>query len=173
MDQAAPLDPATQTALRTMHDIITPDPVSWLPQTWGFALVATVIAMGLLVWLVAAVTRYRRNAYRREALRQLDLAGALVRKRETRAQGLQEIVELLKRTALAAFRRERVASLTGKQFSEFLAATADGVDTHPLASLLDDLEYRADAVVFATARYDLAQTIETARHWIEVHRVRA
>jgi len=173
MDQAAPLDPVAQTALRTMHDIVTPAPVSWLPQTWGWALVATAIALGLLVWLFVAVNQYRRNAYRREALRQLDLASALVRNPGTREQGLQEIAELLKRTALAAFQRERVASLFGSEFNDFLLATAKGIDAHPLASLLDDLEYRADPMLLATPRYDADQAIDAARRWIEVHRVPA
>ena len=60
---------------------------------------ACLVAAGLAAAAIAR--RHRRNAYRREALRELEEADAA------------DISAILKRTALVAFPREQVASLSG------------------------------------------------------------
>lgn len=165
------LDPSVEAALRTLHDITTPAPVSWLPQTWGWAALAIAFGLALLIWLIRALRRYRRNAYRREALRLLDVAAEDIRNSPISEAGLQEVAELLKRTALSAWPREKVASLSGPDFARFLTQSAPNMDEQALATLLDDLEYRASDPV--TPRPDDREIIETARDWIENHHVRA
>ena len=113
------------------RDIVVPAPVSAAPQTWawyplfGALLVATVL---LVRWFV----RHRRaTRYRRLALAELEE----IRTR----QAWGELPALVKRVALQAWPRERVAALTGTEWIEFLggggfarlydgdAATADVV----------------------------------------------
>ncbi len=165
------LDPSVETALRTLHDITTPALVSWLPQSWGWAALAIAFGLALLIWLIRSLRRYRRNAYRREALRLLDVAAEDIRNSPISEAGLQEVAELLKRTALSAWPREKVASLSGPDFARFLTQSAPNMDEQALATLLDDLEYRASDPV--TPHPDDRQIIETARDWIENHHVRA
>lgn len=165
------LDPSVEAALRSLHDIVTPAQVSWFPQTWGWAALATALGLALAVLLVRALRQYRRNAYRREALRLLGVAASDIRNSPTSEAGLQKIAELLKRTALAAWPRKKVASLSGPDFARFLTENAPGMDPNALAALLDDLEYRESDPV--TPRPDDRQIIETARDWIENHHVRA
>ena len=165
------LDPSVEAALRPLHDIVAPAPVSWLPQTWGWAALAIAFGLALFVWLIRALRRYRRNAYRREALRLLDVAAEDIRNSPISEACLQEVAELLKRTALAAWPREKIASLSGPDFARFLTQSAPNMDEQALATLLDDLEYRTSDPV--TPRPDDREIIETARDWIENHHVRA
>ena len=101
-------DPADLSNLR---DIVVPPDVSFWPprRAGGSSAPPALVAAG---FAIAAVVRHRqRNAYRREALRELASADA------------RDISAILKRAALAAFPREQVASLSGPAWLAFLDRT--------------------------------------------------
>jgi hypothetical protein len=140
-----------------LHEIVEPPAVAWLPQTPGWwvlgAWIFAVLVIAVRHWLAVR----RRNRYRRDALHELDqlAAGA-----ESTAA---EIALLVKRTALAAYPREQVASLYGADWAAFLRRSA-GNDPVVAAGAesLASAAYRADAH---------GQTlVEPARRWIRVHR---
>ena len=144
-------------ALAKLHDFSQPAPPSWLPQTAGWYAVFALLLL-LLAWIVwKGWARWRRNRYRREALRELEHIRT------------SAIPALLKRTALAAWPREKVASLSGESWLRFL-------DTHGRNSsfsespshLLLDLEYRGGSLT-AEEEHALRQM---AGHWIRSHHVR-
>ena len=105
-----------------------PPPVSLVPETIGWLLLA-VLAAGLVFWFaVATVRRRRANAYRREALGLLSAAG----------DDGAAVAAILRRTALAAYPRERVASLAGAEWLAFLDRTGGegaGFSSGPRACL--------------------------------------
>jgi outer membrane lipoprotein SlyB len=101
-------DPADLSNLR---DLALPPAVSLWPPAPGWWIIAAAGLAAAAILSAAALARYRRNAYRREALRQLD----------TVAFGA--ISAVLKRTALAAWPREQVAALTGAAWLAFLDRT--------------------------------------------------
>lgn len=143
-----------------MHDLVRPEPVSWMPQTSGWW-----IALSWLfaISMVLARHRYRawhRNRYRRAALailRSIEVNTA----DETQVAG--QIAILLKRTALAAYPREQVAHLFGSEWAQFLRDTASN---DPIigqtAEQLATTAYRRDC--------DGKALIAPARRWIKVHR---
>ena len=154
--------------------LAVPEPVSWIPQTSGWWVVGCwMVAVALLgCWDLRK--RRQRNRYRREALSELDNIKAGV-DFETGAQiktgapplaasAADQIAKLLKRTALAAYPRERVASLTGADWAAFLVESAN---QDPLvagyAGQLAGAAYHAHV--------DAAALIPPARRWIELHRV--
>jgi len=103
-------------ALGDFVEVTSPAAISWLPQTPGW------LWLGLI--LLAVLGRYGwkrlrywyRNRYRREAATRLQqLAGGA-----DQGSGLTELNRLLKLTALAAFPREQVASLSGDDWVSFL-----------------------------------------------------
>lgn len=166
-----PIDPVTEAALRSLKDIALPAPVSWMPQTWGWALVAIVLAVILVVWFWQWLRRYRANAYRREALRLLANLETEIRNPLTRTEAVRSLAVLLKRVALAAWPREDVASLSSTAWVRFL----NEHDCHlgsALTRALDDLEYHAEAAR-ADASTSTDDLISAARGWIERHHVSA
>ena len=104
--------------LSNLHDIVLPAPVSFWPPAPGWWILAGAILAALVLLLVKLALRYRANAYRREALRELAQIGAPLD-----AEKAQALSAILKRAALVAFPRADVASLTGAAWSRFLDKT--------------------------------------------------
>lgn len=137
-----------------MHGLIAPPPIPLWPATPAWYVLGAVIllALGWLCW--RGWKAWRRDAYRRAALRALETV-----------QQPAEIAAILKRTALAAWPRERVASLTGAEWAAWLRASAPRAKlTETMARLLADLAYQPAVP---------PGTLEAARSWIRRHDLRA
>lgn len=150
-----------------LRPLVEPAPPGWLAWTPGVAAVAVIVATALLWALARAYRNWRANAYRRRALRMLDAlcASAQAEPREH----ARAVSELLKRTAIAAAGRERVAPLHGEAWTAFLRSTCPALDGAPLpARHFADLVYRRDATLAADERIALERF---ARTWIATHRV--
>jgi len=147
--------------LDLMHGLVMPDAVTRLPITSGWWIV--------LAWLLAVLTivvwygllRRRRNRYRRAALaalKSIDSEPEL-----GPFEMAQRIALLLKRTALAAYPRSQVASLSGSEWAEFLiASTNEDRQIAEAAERLAGAAYRPDA--------DGRVLSAPARRWIRKHR---
>lgn len=165
MEPSAPQgpDPLTRLALEKLNDIVLPQPVSWLPQTWGW------LALALLLLALVAFALWRRhrrhvaNRYRREALAELDRLEAT-----SGAMNARAVAELLKRVALHAWPRATTASLSGAAWLAFLNQRNFSGDS--AARFLDDLEYHGDADL---AESDAREFAAEARRWIERFHVSA
>lgn len=140
--------------LDRLIEIQEPAPVSWLPQTWGWAVLAA-IAIALIGWFSwQRLRRFRANAYRRAALAELEAAG----------DNPVLIASIVRRTALAAYPRATVAALTGQDWLEFLDARANGVRF--------DEEPGCDLVAAAyNGRGNAPGLNAVAREWVRRHRV--
>ena len=133
---------ADPTSLENLYDIITPPPVPWWPLApgWyvvGAALLALAAGAGWYWW-----KRWQAAAYRRAALAALQQLKARSTDEAQRGPALRELPELVKRTALAAFPRQQVASLSGTAWLEFLDRTGHtDAFTHGRGQLLPVLSY--------------------------------
>jgi hypothetical protein len=171
--QASHSDPITEAALRSLHDIAIPTPVSWMPQTWGWMVLGLILLAGLMTVFLLWLRRCRANAYRRKARRILDGIEIRIRNPETRQGAIRELARLLKRTALAAWPRDQVASLSGAAWVRFLDGHAEGDAGHALARLLDDFEYRGGSSVDGLSQKVSDDIVAAVRRWIEHHHVSA
>jgi len=133
-----------------------PAPVSMTPQTTGW-LVLAILAGLALVWLAWRWYRHwRANAYRRAALSELVTSG----------DDPAAIAAILRRTALAAWPRGEVASLSGGEWLAFLDATGgDGGFVAGPGETMLAAPYRPGRAEPAPELRDLA------RRWIRRHRV--
>ena len=147
--------------LELMHELHLPEPISMVPQTPGWWVLAGWLAAIALMTAAHLAGRRRRNRYRREAQSSLD--GIAARAADDPSGSAQEIAAMLKRTALAAYPRATVASLYGADWAAFLCTTA-GNDPE-IAAAADGLAgsaYRADA--------DGRALVSPAGRWIRLHR---
>ena len=101
------------TSLDRLHDIVAPPPVPWWPPAPGWYFVLGILAVAGIALTIRGIHRWQSNRYRREALAEWQRLQPLLVADDTRAEALASLAELLKRTALSAFPRRRVASLTG------------------------------------------------------------
>lgn len=147
--------------LELMHGLVMPDPVPWSPETPGWWILFGWLLGMLFIAGYSFVQQRRRNRYRRQALAVLS---AIDREVDLHpAESAQRIAALLKRTALAAYPRQQVASLFGGEWAKFLVATTN--HDRQVAEAADRLAaaaYRDDA--------DGRELIGPARRWIRLHR---
>jgi len=147
--------------MELMHGLVMPDPVTWLPVTSGWRILFAWLLAVLIIVVWYGLMRRRRNRYRREALaalKSIDSESEL-----GPFEMAQRIAMLLKRTALAAYPRSQVASLSGSEWAEFLIASANkDRQITETAELLAGAAYRPDA--------DGRLLSGPARRWIRKHR---
>jgi hypothetical protein len=143
--------------LDKLHDFYRPQPPSWAPQTLGWYIVFALLLL-LAVWGAWHVfATWRRNRYRREALSELEHVE------------ISALPALLKRTALAAWPRERVASLSGETWLRFLGEHGnDNTFSGGIGQRLLDLDYCGSQLEPA----EETAVRESASKWIRRHRVR-
>jgi hypothetical protein len=144
--------------LDKLHDFYQPAPPSWWPQTTAWYILFAIIGL-LILWLVIReVRKWIANRYRREALRELATLPP------------ERFSELLKRTALTVWPRERVAPLSGEPWLRFLDTSAPGDLFHSSpADRIEEIAFRAQALS-AEDEQTLRETVAT---WIRRHRVQA
>ncbi len=143
-------------------DIPLPAAISLWPQTWPLRIVLAVLAASLLLSLFWLVRSWRRNRYRREALSELTRIESKIGTAPP-AVTSGALASLVRRTALAAFPRERVAGLAGQAWLSFLDRTADGtVFSQGAGRTLESGAYQPAPV-------DARPLISAVRHWIKAH----
>jgi hypothetical protein len=129
-----------------------PPPVPLTPQTWGWAVLAA-LAAALVIWLIArAVRHYHANAYRRAALAELEACG----------NDPAKVAAILRRAALAAWPRDRVASLTGDAWVRFLHETGGFAEEQ--GAVLRAAPWEPDPAPAPALR-------RAAEQWVRHHRV--
>jgi len=161
-------DPAS---LERLHDIVAAPPVSWWPPAPGWYLVSgfLVVALSWLGW--RRYRRWRADAYRRAALKELKALSAQRENGEEIRKALASLPVLLKRTALAVWPRERVAGLSGRSWLEFLDATGNTRDfTEGPGRVLPDLAYTGSAMASSFTEERLDSLIQCAGRWIRRHK---
>jgi hypothetical protein len=155
-----------QDPLANLLPLRAPDVIGWWPLApgWWFLIVAALIALAALTYV--GIRYFKRNAYRRRALRQLQDLHTRYQSNSEATLYLGQINSLLKSVALAAYPRREVAAMHGADWECFL-----GNCVKPVAPFPDG---------FAMANYvktspdiDLAQLYRAALYWIKHHRVTA
>lgn len=139
-------------SLDNLKDIYVPPPVPWWPPAAGWWLVIAALAILLAVMVVWAWRKWHRDAYRRAALHEL-----------RGATSGAEVAEILKRTALCAYPRQQVASLTGPAWCQWLSETGGQEVTESIGRWLSGDVYRGEN------SQNLPEKTEFAAEWVRHH----
>jgi hypothetical protein len=146
--------------LSNLRNIALPAPISFWPPAPGWWILGVTLLAAALILLAKALAHYRRDAYRRQALRELEAIGPA-----RNAVAAQRISAVLKRAALAAFPRGEVARLSGAPWLAFLDRTGrtEAFSKGP-AHMLPAL------ALGAAPTADGETILQEAKRWIRRHR---
>jgi hypothetical protein len=159
------------TSLDRLHDVIAPLPTPWWPPAPGWYWVMAIVIALACYAAIRIVIWWQRDRYRREALAEWRRQSVLLGDATTRIDGLAQLSILLKRTALSAFQRERVASLTGTQWRAFLDQTsAMTAFASERGSTLEHAAY-GDLSAVDLSEANARDAAQLVRKWIVNHRV--
>lgn len=163
------MDPGS---LQNLHDIVTPAPVSWLPPAPGcYALGLSLLL--LLTWF--SLNRYRawqRDGYRREVLAVLAQIEKGLTDSTQYQQLLPKLPQLVKRTAIAAYGRDLVASLNGTDWLAFLDETGSTeLFTKGSGRLLVDCSYQSDTWFATLSNEQVRGLYKAVWGWVAAHEV--
>jgi hypothetical protein len=157
-------------SLQNFHDIISPQPVAWLPPAPGW------YALGFSLFLLCSwfsVQKYvawKRNKYRREAMIELAALKNQLTDSDKHQQLLPQLPQLVKRTAIAAYGRSAVASLAGDDWLGFLDKTGStDIFTHGSGRLLNACSYQPAAQLAKFSREQVTGLQKAVSYWIRKH----
>lgn len=150
----------------TLHDfveVIPPDSISWLPQTVGWLWLAAGLLLLAMRYAWRTARHWYRNRYRREAIKRLHEMS----NNYDSPEFLTDLNRVLKITALVAYSRKKVASMSGEHWVSFLNRQCD---TPPFDSEM--------SLLLATATYRQLpmqqslqeQLLAAGLDWVEKHR---
>lgn len=142
-----------------LKELPLPEPVSWLPATsgwWLLAALALAIAGG---WGLRGYRAWQGQGYRRRALARLSALGSLA-----------ELPRVLRTTALAAYPREEVAALRGRAWIAWLNENGGRFEVDD-AEWLDRLPYDPGAPGRLPPQATL-RLLNASRAWVRSHRAR-
>jgi hypothetical protein len=143
-----------------LHEIVSPEPINWLPQTLGWQIVALVLAIQLMHLSWRRLRVWLRNRYRREAQQRLSHLGP-----SAEASAINEVLKL---TAMTAASRREVAALTGVTWCHWLETrAATKIFSQESLQILGEALYNPLAPATQVQRKAL---VREAHLWINQHR---
>lgn len=147
-------------AFATLHEVASPEGISWFPQTMGWSFLAFLLFCMALVFIYKQYHKYLADTYRRTAI-------VILEQLSEEDETIRKIPQLLKRTALNAYRREQVAAKTGYEWECWLDEKCKY--THfstQLSGTLHALSYAPKINLSPSQVVDLKNEVET---WIKHH----
>lgn len=101
-----------------LNPIIIPDPIPFTMDTFGWKFLFVILFLLLLFFAYKFYIKYRQNAYRREAV--IQIQKLITNNDKALHVTIAQIMFLLKQTALQTYGRKLVASLEGDKWLTFL-----------------------------------------------------
>jgi Domain of unknown function (DUF4381) len=152
-----------QDPLASLHPLRQPELIGWWPLApgWWVLLGLLLITLAILIYLLRR--RSKRNAYRRQALRQLQLLQTQFQANSDTGVFVQQTNALLKSVAMQAYPRVDVAAQHGETWRLFLNRSLQDADQ--LQSDFDTAMYQKDC-----PQIDAVQVHRAAQRWIKRHR---
>jgi len=149
-----------EASLDNLHDIIVPDPVGLFPLAPGWIVLLLLLLTLLFHFGWQKYLVYKKEQYRREALE------ALQTLKENSSANTLSLLSLAKRTGIAAYGRESIATLYDESWWDFVQSESKAEVDAPLRSALEDFLYSEKPLDTKTFQ-SLFTVVET---WIKTHK---
>ncbi len=157
-------------ALQSLHDLATPPPPPWVPQTPGWYVLFALVAVGLVWFAIRSFRRWKANRYRGEALAALEGIESRLHDSKSRGGALAELPVLVKRTALSFEPRTDVAALYGEDWLRRLDSSYGGNGfTAGAGRRLVDAAYTPAEQLATVEAKDIDELVELVGLWIRKH----
>jgi Domain of unknown function (DUF4381) len=152
--------------LAALHPLRSPELIGWWPLAPGWWVLLTLAVLALLALGIFIYRRYKANAYRRQALLQLQALHSQWQADADASRYLAALNALLKSVALRAFPEGDCASRSGQSWVDFLNQTL------PAKAGCQGFgeDYAGAAYNPSVPELDFDAIYRTSEHWIRQHR---
>lgn len=155
----------TQDPLTQLRDIHIPDPISWWPPAPGWWVLGLLIITLLIATTIYLCRYHAGRAYRRDAIRELKSLHIAWQQNKDDQYFVQQTQLILRRTALSAFPREDIASLSGENWVAWLGCSGvKGINSGDFSCLGNEL-YTSKPI-----GTDIQNLYQKALQWLKGHR---
>ncbi len=148
--------------LAKLKEIALPEAVSYTPETLAWYILFAVIFLLLLFFLWKRYKRYKKNLYRKDALKDL----SNIEKEKV----FRELPILVKRVALVFTEREKIASLSDQKWLEFSNTSYNGKGfLSDTGKILIDLSYASSNKISKYTEDEIDALFNLITEWIKKH----
>lgn len=148
--------------LAKLKEIALPEVVSYTPETLAWYILFAVIFLLVLFLLWKSYKRYKKNLYRKTALKDLSII-----KKE---KAYRELPILIKRIVLVFTEREYIASLSDQKWLEFLNNSYNGNEfLSDTGKILIDLSYASPNRINKYSENEIDALFNLITEWIKNH----
>ena len=149
-----------EASLDHLHDIMLPEPIGLFPLAPGWILLILLLLTLLFHFAWQYYLQYKKTQYKRDALEELQTL-----KGQNREHTLS-LLTLAKRTAMAAYSRENIATLTDDSWWDFMQNESK---TEVPVFLREEIQHflYSDRALDDNAYHTLFSMVET---WIKTHK---
>lgn len=163
--QAIEFDPGSGNyLLRDITELTLPQAIPLYPVAPGWQLLALLLGIFVIFKLWRFALKWRKDGYRRDA------AALLVQLPSSPEALAQQLLFILKLTALQAYPRAKVARLSGDELLTFLETESPGSGfATSRGKRLVALAYQSEGSTASEAT-ELAAITDMAKHWIAKHK---
>jgi len=153
----------TEPAALALRDIHFPAPISWWPPApgWWILLLLMVVTGSLIVFCIQRYHNFRSSAVylAKQELERIKNEFVL---NQDKSNLVKELSELIRRLSISFFKRDKTASLTGKEWLEFLDQyTENKLFSNGIGRIFIEAPYQAKP------DYDSADLISLTSSWID------
>ncbi len=156
--------------IRGIEEIVIPPAVSWMPVTPAWKVAGLILLALLVMATYQAFGKWRSNQYRRDALKTItELRNAQHASGTELVRTLSALPSVLKSTALKAYPRTDVASLSGQAWLEFLNSNVKRqVFDDSNLTVLHALAYQG-RIEHAVAPAEADELLDRCEMWVRTH----
>lgn len=109
-----------------------PEAIEFTFDAIGWSILMGIGAIGIMVFAIIRIRRYQKNKYRRAAIK------TIVNHQHDNAEALVKTLSMaLKRVAMNTYGREKVASLSGAHWLDFLMETCPKTNRYDMELVLE------------------------------------